>query len=313
MVALNATIVVRGQTGERRIAAGEFFTGIYETALSAQELLIAVEVPVAQKNSAHFFHEFARRHGDYAIAGLAAQAIVQGGLFTDLRAAFFAVGDRPILAKAATKLINIRITPAILAEASATLGEELDPQEDQQDIFGALRLRASWPSRRRGTGVTAALPISLEVNGEPVDAHVLPRLNLADFLREHLKLTGTHVGCEHGVCGACTVRVNGEIVRSCLMLAVQTHGASVVTIEGLSDSGEIADLQVAFRDRNALQCGFCTPGMLVAAQDLLQQETEPDREKIREHLSGNYCRCTGYQAIVDAVETTARARMGRKP
>ena len=132
VVALNATIVVRGQTGERRIAAGEFFTGIYETALSAQELLIAVEVPVAQKNSAHFFHEFARRHGDYAIAGLAAQAIVQGGLFTDLRTAFFAVSDRPILAKAATKLVNISITPAGLAEASASLGEELDPQEDQQ-------------------------------------------------------------------------------------------------------------------------------------------------------------------------------------
>ncbi len=132
MVALNATIVVRGQARERRIAARDFFTGIYETALSAQELLIGVELPIAQKSSAHFFHEFARRHGDYAIAGLAAQAIVQGGLFTDLRAAFFAVGDRPILAKAATKLINIRITPAILAEASATLGEELDPQEDQQ-------------------------------------------------------------------------------------------------------------------------------------------------------------------------------------
>jgi len=102
------------------------------------------------------------------------------------------------------------------------------------------------PISSPGTGVTAALPISLEVNGESVDANVLPRLNLADFLREHLKLTGTHVGCEHGVCGACTVRVNGEIVRSCLMLAVQTHGASVVTIEGLSDSGEIADLQAAF-------------------------------------------------------------------
>ena len=137
--------------------------------------------------------------------------------------------------------------------------------------------------------------------------------HLADFLREHLKLTGTHVGCEHGVCGACTVRVNGEIVRSCLMLAVQSHGTSVETIEGLSDSGEIADLQAAFRDRNALQCGFCTPGMLVAAQELLKQETEPDRERIRKHLSGNYCRCTGYQAIIDAVETTGRLRMGRKP
>jgi carbon-monoxide dehydrogenase small subunit len=109
------------------------------------------------------------------------------------------------------------------------------------------------------------------------------------------------------------VRVNGEIVRSCLMLAVQTHGTSVQTIEGLSDSGEIADLQAAFRDRNALQCGFCTPGMLMAAQDWLKQGAAPDRQRIREHLSGNYCRCTGYQAIIDAVETTARARMGRRP
>jgi aerobic carbon-monoxide dehydrogenase small subunit len=159
--------------------------------------------------------------------------------------------------------------------------------------------------------VIATIPVSLLVNGEPVDALVLPRLNLADFLRENLKLTGTHVGCEHGVCGACTVRVNGEVVRSCLMLAVQAQGASVETIEGLSDSGEIADLQAAFRERNALQCGYCTPGMLLTAQDLLQQSAVPDRRTIREHLSGNYCRCTGYQAIVDAVEATAIARAGR--
>ena len=161
--------------------------------------------------------------------------------------------------------------------------------------------------------MTAPISISLDVNGERVDASVLPRLNLADFLREHLKLTGTHVGCEHGVCGACTVRVNSEIVRACLMLAVQADGASVETIEGLSDSGEIADLQAAFRDRNALQCGFCTPGMLMAAQDLLKLCKAPDREQIREHLSGNYCRCTGYQAIIDAVETTARLRVGANP
>jgi carbon-monoxide dehydrogenase small subunit len=157
------------------------------------------------------------------------------------------------------------------------------------------------------------LSISLHVNGESIETQVLPRVNLADFLRDQLKLTGTHVGCEHGICGACTVRVDGEIVRSCLMLAVQTNGCSVETIEGLSDSGEIADLQAAFRERNALQCGFCTPGMLMAAQDLLKQESEPDRERIREHLSGNYCRCTGYHAIIDAVEQTARARRGRKP
>jgi len=159
----------------------------------------------------------------------------------------------------------------------------------------------------------AAVAISLVVNGEHVEARVLQRLILADFLREYLQLTGTHIGCEHGMCGACTVRVNGDIVRSCLLLAVQAHNATVETIEGVSDSGEIADLQSAFRERNALQCGFCTPGMLMAAQDLLKQSRQPDREQIREHLSGNYCRCTGYQAIVDAIEMTARARAGRLP
>ena len=158
--------------------------------------------------------------------------------------------------------------------------------------------------------MTTLVPILLHVNGERVETHVLPRLNLADFLREHLQLTGTHVGCEHGVCGACTVRVDDEIVRACLMLAVQAHGSSVLTIEGLSDSGEIADLQEAFRNRNALQCGYCTPGMLMAAQDLLKQRPTPSREEIREHLSGNYCRCTGYHAIVDAIEATADARRG---
>ncbi|MBC7576219.1 2Fe-2S iron-sulfur cluster-binding protein [Tardiphaga sp.] len=158
--------------------------------------------------------------------------------------------------------------------------------------------------------MTAPVAIRLSVNGERVEAQVLPRLNLADFLRDQLGLTGTHVGCEHGVCGACTVRVDGEIVRACLVLAVQMEGVAVETIEGLSDSGEVADLQAAFRTRNALQCGYCTPGMLMAAQDLLRDQPAPDREQIREHLSGNYCRCTGYHAIVDAVAATALARRG---
>ena len=141
--------------------------------------------------------------------------------------------------------------------------------------------------------MTAAVAISLEVNGERVEAHVLPRINLADFLREHLHLTGTHVGCEHGVCGACTVRVDGEIVRGCLMFAAQADGFKVDTIEGLSDSREIEELQSAFVLTNALQCGFCTPGVLMAAQSLLRGEPNPTRERIREYLSGNYCRCTG--------------------
>jgi len=170
---------------------------------------------------------------------------------------------------------------------------------------------ASPTSAEKDPDMIAPCAISLTVNGEQVEAYVPPRLNLADFLREHLQLTGTHVGCEHGVCGACTVRLNGDIVRGCLTLAVQANGAVVETIEGLSDAGEIADLHAAFRDRNALQCGYCTPGMLVTAQDLLLQCSAPDRERIREHLSGNYCRCTGYEAIVDAVEVTARSRRER--
>jgi aerobic carbon-monoxide dehydrogenase small subunit len=160
-----------------------------------------------------------------------------------------------------------------------------------------------------------ALEISLTVNGQRVQERVDARKTLVDFLREDLSLTGSHVGCEHGVCGACTVRVNGEIVRGCLMLAVQCDGAVVETIEGLSDSGEVADLQAAFEQRNALQCGYCTPGMLATAQDLLKRaKTVPSREEIREHISGNYCRCTGYHAIVDAVEAVAQARAkGRQP
>jgi carbon-monoxide dehydrogenase small subunit len=161
--------------------------------------------------------------------------------------------------------------------------------------------------------MTDEIPIILTVNDETVREAVEPRQSLVDFLRERLGLTGSHVGCEHGVCGACTVRVDGAIVRGCLMLAVQCDGARVETIEGVSDRGEIADLQAAFTARNALQCGFCTPGMLLAAQALLQNGAVPSRAQIRAHLSGNYCRCTGYHAIVDAVESVARARAGEHP
>ena len=154
------------------------------------------------------------------------------------------------------------------------------------------------------------IEISLSVNGETLSRLVPSRLNLVDFLREDLKLTGSHVGCEHGVCGACTVRVNEEIVRGCLMLATQADGAEVITIEGLSDSGEVKDLQDQFHKRNSLQCGFCTPGMLMAAADLLKTNPTASRQEIKEFLSGNYCRCTGYQAIVDAVEAVGQLRNG---
>lgn len=155
-----------------------------------------------------------------------------------------------------------------------------------------------------------AVQVSMSVNSEAVNRTVEPRQSLADFIRNELELTGTHVGCEHGVCGACTVRLDGQIVRGCLTLAVQADGCTVETIEGLTESGEIADLQNAFVTRNAAQCGFCTPGMLLTAAELLAADPGASREEIRKHISGNYCRCTGYQAVVDAIESTARSRLG---
>ncbi len=154
------------------------------------------------------------------------------------------------------------------------------------------------------------IDIKTSVNGTTVSARVPARQTLVDFLRYHLELTGSHVGCEHGSCGACTIRLDGDIVRGCLVLAAQADGTEVETIEGLSDSGELADLQATFRTRNALQCGYCTPGMLLTAQALLADNPAPSRNEIREYLSGNYCRCTGYQAIVDAIESVAAARRG---
>ena len=151
--------------------------------------------------------------------------------------------------------------------------------------------------------------VTLTVNGEEVTRSVAVRKHLVDFLREDLGYTGSHIGCEHGICGACSVRVDGAVVRGCLTLAVQCDGAEVTTIEGLSDTGEIADLQDRFVERNALQCGFCTPGMLMTAAELLAQKQAMSREDIREFMSGNYCRCTGYHAIVDAIESVNNTRL----
>jgi aerobic-type carbon monoxide dehydrogenase small subunit (CoxS/CutS family) len=157
-----------------------------------------------------------------------------------------------------------------------------------------------------------AIETTLTLNGRPVTRRISARTHLIDFLRDEMGLTGSHVGCEHGVCGACTIRVDGKIVRGCLMLAVQANGRSVDTIEDLTDSGELVELQQAFLAHNAVQCGFCTSGMLLAAHDLVNNAPDATREEIREYLAGNYCRCTGYQAIVDAVEAVLASGRGSR-
>jgi aerobic carbon-monoxide dehydrogenase small subunit len=147
--------------------------------------------------------------------------------------------------------------------------------------------------------------VTLKVNGEERRGIAEPRMLLVDFLRHELDLTGTHVGCEHGVCGACTVRMDGEVVRSCIMLAVQAEGAEIETVEGMAKDGELHPIQLAFREKHGLQCGFCTPGMLLAAQTLLEENPNPTELEIRQYLSGNICRCTGYVGIVAAVKLAA--------
>jgi aerobic-type carbon monoxide dehydrogenase small subunit (CoxS/CutS family) len=159
--------------------------------------------------------------------------------------------------------------------------------------------------------ISFEMDIETTVNGALVRRRVDARQHLADFVREELQFTGTHLGCEHGVCGACSVLVDGTVVRGCLMLAVQADGKRIDTIEGLSDSGAISDLQAAFAERNAAQCGFCTPGMLLTAHEMLRKDGIETREDIRAFIAGNLCRCTGYEAIVDAIETVLRRRTQR--
>ncbi|MCS5657942.1 MAG: (2Fe-2S)-binding protein [Dehalococcoidia bacterium] len=149
--------------------------------------------------------------------------------------------------------------------------------------------------------------ISVIVNGQKFDRTVEVRLTLADFLRDELDLTGTHLGCEHGVCGACTILFDGQAIRSCLMLAVQANGAEITTVEGLSSDGQLNSLQSAFRENHALQCGFCTPGMLITATAFLKDNPHPTEEQAREAISGNICRCTGYVSIVNAVIQAGRS------
>lgn len=149
-------------------------------------------------------------------------------------------------------------------------------------------------------------PVRLSVNGVPTESTVEPRLTLADYLRENCGLTGTHLGCEHGACGACTVLVNGQAVRACLMFAVQADGSEVTTVEGIAgEDGELSPIQSTMRECHGLQCGFCTPGFVVSITALLRDNPKPTDEQVREGLSGNFCRCTGYQGIVNAVHRAA--------
>jgi xanthine dehydrogenase iron-sulfur cluster and FAD-binding subunit A len=332
--ALEAELVVRGRAGERVMRAGDFFRGFMTVALEPGEMLVEVRFPVLSPGSGWAFEEFARRHGDFAIVGVAAVVALDGERCRMARLAACGAGPTAIRLRGAEEILESGgLGDRNIDDASAHAAELVDPGADlhasveyrrhltrvmtRRALKRAIeRVRAgaqnpqkrlALTARKAATETSRAQPakIRMTVNGAVREGTAEPRRLLVDFLREDLGLTGTHIGCEHGICGACTVLLNGEAARSCLMFAVQAHGAELMTVEGLARDGTLHPLQEAFWEHHGLQCGFCTPGMLMAAYDFLRVNPAPTVEEIREGLSAVLCRCTGYQGIVNAVKAAA--------
>jgi carbon-monoxide dehydrogenase small subunit len=325
------------------------------TALAPDEVLLAVRFPVAAAGEGYGFGEIARRHGDFALAGVATR--VHRGDDGDLLAArltAFGVSDRPVtrdvtdlvraadgaeqplreaMAELAADLVDTagdahgspgyrrRLLTVLAARElsrahrTAAPGRTVDERPIRTDLSPGCAVRSGGDASARARARVEAqelVGVTLRVNGSEVTVRVPPRMHLADALREHLGLTGTHLGCEHGVCGMCTVLVDGSAARACLLFAVQCDGAEVVTVEGLGSADEQHPLQQAFSAHHALQCGFCTPGMLMSSYDLLSSGPVAP-EELPEQMSGVLCRCTGYRGILAAVADVAEAHPGGVP
>ncbi len=312
-LALDAEMDAASPTGRRQIAAADFFDGLWETALKPDEVLVGVQFPVWTGRSGFAVEEFARRHGDFAIAG----AVVAVELDDDDRVRRCAIGLLGFPRRGGD-LRRRRPSPAVRSATRRPTKSATSQWPDSTTFPPTCRGRprtapASAPRWCHGLGCLRPRrrsmherPVQVSVNGQATWATVEPRLTLADYLREKCGLTGTHLGCEHGACGACTVLLDGEAVRSCLIFAVQVDGMEVTTVEAVaSPDGELSAVQSALRECHGLQCGFCTPGFVMSITALLRDNPKPTDEEIREGLSGNFCRCTGYQGIVNAVHRAA--------
>ncbi len=322
MVALEAQLTLSSTRGNRTLPAHRFFVSPLCTSLETGEMLTEVRVPAIPASTGGAFVEMARRAGDYALVGVAALITLDGsGRCQRARVALCGVGPTPIRASAAEEaLMGQTPTGATLDEAANRAAAVTNPPSDVHGSaafrttlarhFTRQAIRAGGPARGRDLIMPRTVPIGLNVNGIRHELAVEPRWLLVDVIREVLGLTGTHIGCEHGVCGTCTVLVNGETTRSCLMLAVTADGAEILTVEGLSRGDQLHPLQQAFREAQGLQCGFCTPGMLLLALELLRENPAPSEQEIREAISANLCRCTGYQGIVEAVRLAAAQGAG---
>ena len=312
LAALGGTIVVEGPSGRREIAPDDFFVTHYLTTLAPGELVVETPWPQPAPDEGVAFEELALRAGDYALAMVAVVLRRVDGVARDVRVRVGAVTDRPTaLAEVERRSTASPLTAASAREAGALAAAarrpaRLDPRLGRVPPPPHRHARRARAAARLGAG--GVTEISLTVNGRVVVEEVEPRLLLTDFLRHRLGLTGTHVGCEHGVCGACTVRLDGVSVRACCLLAVQADGSAVETVESLAGDALLSPLQDAFKRHHALQCGFCTPGH----PDGRRRPALPRRTRrateIVDMLSGHLCRCTGYAPIVAAIEDARDAR-----
>ena len=305
LVALGATFTIRGQDGERTVPAEEFFLGVYMTAVGEGELLTRIDVPASSGSGDGFAGVTIGAHGTYIVNAAATVA-----------------GD----ARPRRDRMCRRVSRSSHCDGGAARGRLLGgfgargrcgPRRDARPAVGRPRLRRLPSSPRGGLGRARRAPgsrteevvsapvtsrtVSVEVNGEQIELEVPTRRLLVHFLRDDLGLTGTHIGCDTGNCGACTVHMDGEAVKSCMLLAVQADGTKIATVEGLAADGELTALQQSFNQHHALQCGYCTPGMLMSATALLARNPHPSEEDVRVAIQGNICRCTGYVNIVEAV------------
>jgi len=365
---LDATLHIAGPSGRRAVPARDFFTGPMTTVLAPDELLVGAQFPAAGPGEGFGLAELARRHGDFALAGVAVRVRHSpSGHVQEAVLAAFGVSGYPVVRDVTPQLTSALASSAAahrepsaadqvqaLAPAMSALADEIVDTPGDMHASNAYRRRlfthlaarelaaaytraagegpagAAGEARARAvTGVRASPGVArprprlappqtvtvsadqratthLTVNGTPVALSLPPRVTLADALRDHLGLTGTHLGCEHGICGMCTVLLDGQAARSCLLFACQLDGAEVLTVEGLGRPGELHPLQQAFGRHHALQCGFCTPGFLLSAYDLLIHRSHVTEDELAEELSGVLCRCTGYRNIVSAVAEVAR-------
>jgi CO/xanthine dehydrogenase FAD-binding subunit/aerobic-type carbon monoxide dehydrogenase small subunit (CoxS/CutS family) len=334
LLALGGSVTAESAArGRREIAAEDLFTGFLTTALEPDELLTAVRFPGVSTGEGSALAEMAPRHGDFALAAAACWVRLSGGEVAGAKVAVGAVSDRPLLIPdAAAALMGGTAEDAGAAAAAAVepTGSLHAPPDYQRHLVAVLvaaaarrarerALEAGWFGARIFRQITvlearrlpASRRVTCRVNGRTITADPPDRRLLSDFLRHDAGLRGTHVGCEHGVCGACTIRLDGAAVRSCLLLAVQADGAEIQTVEGLAaGNGHLHPLQEAFRRHFALQCGFCTAGILMAAAELCDDVAAgapvPTDTQIRELLSGHLCRCTGYEPIVAAIAEVLR-------